>query len=434
MEENKEFGKTELSTSTGDTYIDLINALINDELEAIDGYNDAIVKVNAANFKAEKSKCIINALNHIRDEEQEHIEELKSLLNCNKDDKFDIDAIDTTNWYDSLSSLTEDNLVKNVASGLNKKVLTFAILTANNPLEQFISEDDKTLLKTDRKAYNIIKNKELKDLLKLGKINISGKEYPISYSQITGHYGDLPEKSFFIYNITLNQAKNFAQQFAQESFIFGDNREGQHSVSTYVAKINKTGDKILDYVQKETLDAPSITPNKDSEGNDQYYSQKRTFKFSFPFSGKAFDKFTEDLTDVWDIENEGSFRDSLKEYATGSYLFNKRKSAYHNLLTEAADIDSPEYFKAMLKAYRGLSKRNNGWAVVYGFTKNKKFTPLDPIYKDNFNSLQDVVKGLKTKEKGQTDVEVYTLYKDKLNSVKDTLIKKGLLKEDLDEK
>lgn len=359
-------------------------------------------------------------------------------------------AVDKVNsfssLYDTLSNLNENNFVKNVAAGMNKKVRTFAILTANNPMEQFLSQEDQEVLNRNRDRYNWFKNVELKAQLKGAAINFSNKEYPVSYSIVSGYYNELPEKSLFIYNITLNQAKYIAGCYKQESFIFGDNRDGQHLVQVYVAKINKTNTKILDYVSMESLSSPDISVKYDETGKPIGFTQKRTFKFSFPFTPDSFNQFTEDLTDVWAIKNEKCFEDSLKEYYTGSRLFQKRCSAYiHDnansytnkaTLSEAAKTsidDNPDYYKALLKAYNGLIKRNNGWACVYGFTKNNKFVALDPIYKDDVKSLQNIVKGLRTREHGKTDVEVYTIYKDKLETVKNILIKKGLLKKDFTE-
>lgn len=51
----------------------VINALIQDEYEAIDGYNNAIEQFNDnANVKA--------VLEHIKEEELEHIDELRKLI------------------------------------------------------------------------------------------------------------------------------------------------------------------------------------------------------------------------------------------------------------------------------------------------------------------------------------------------------------------
>lgn len=84
----------------------------------------------------------------------------------------------------------------------------------------------------------------------------------------------------------------------------------------------------------------------------------------------------------------------------------------------------------MYKAYKALSKRKTGYAAVYGYSKNKKFTPLLSI-KDSQDELNKVVDSLKTREKGATDVTVYTLFKNKLDDVETLLKEKGLLKESL---
>lgn len=92
--------------------------------------------------------------------------------------------------------------------------------------------------------------------------------------------------------------------------------------------------------------------------------------------------------------------------------------------------DSEDYINAMYKAYKALSRRKTGYAAVYGYSKNKKFTPLLSI-KDSQDELNKIVNSLKTREKGATDVTVYTLFKDKLDDVETLLKEKGLLKESL---
>lgn len=55
----------------------IIEDLIKDENEAIDGYNKAIKYL--VNSKLENSK-VLNVLEHIKEEELEHIKELKEIL------------------------------------------------------------------------------------------------------------------------------------------------------------------------------------------------------------------------------------------------------------------------------------------------------------------------------------------------------------------
>lgn len=94
--------------------------------------------------------------------------------------------------------------------------------------------------------------------------------------------------------------------------------------------------------------------------------------------------------------------------------------------------ETEDYINAMYKAYEALKNRKNAYAAVYGYRKDKKFIPLLSI-KDSQAELTKVVDGLKTREKGQTDVIVYTLFKNNLDGAEDTLKSKGLLKESLKE-
>ena len=95
--------------------------------------------------------------------------------------------------------------------------------------------------------------------------------------------------------------------------------------------------------------------------------------------------------------------------------------------------DSDDYVNAMYKAYKELKNRKTGYAAVYGYKKDNKFNKFIPLLsvKDSQDELSKVVDSLKTKEKGKTDVSVYTLFKNKLDDAEELLKEKGLLKENL---
>ena len=449
-DQDLKFGADELNVNTGDNYINLLNTLINDEVEAVNSYNDAINKVNVSNFK--DSQRIVAVLNHIRSEELEHINELKDLVSYYNEKDTPIDDVTISDWYDALSSLNENNLVKNVAAGLNKKVMTFAILTADNPSIKYLTNEERKDYLRDPVAYNSKKTAELKADLKDRAINTISKEgddvsYRLPYIKINGRYSQFevknlngkiikmpPEHSFMLINVSLADASALAEKYKQQSFIFGKNEEDEHEVYTYTARYSEARKEILGYNQQDVLADSTADPSV-PEATD-FYSQSRHYKWSFQFSDldTAFNDYNvDDVNEVWPVYDDKSTKEPINDPSIYKNRL-RRHTAYRQPITEAKlNISSPEYFKSMLKAYKGLSKRNNGWACVYGFTKNNKFIPLDPIYKDDVKSLQDIVKDLKTKEKGISDVEVYTIYKDKLNGVKDLLISKGLLDENLDE-
>lgn len=62
-----------------------IEFLIKDENEAIDGYDKQIKLVQNSNIDENKKIVIINTLQHIKEEELEHIEELKKLQGAKED-------------------------------------------------------------------------------------------------------------------------------------------------------------------------------------------------------------------------------------------------------------------------------------------------------------------------------------------------------------
>lgn len=94
--------------------------------------------------------------------------------------------------------------------------------------------------------------------------------------------------------------------------------------------------------------------------------------------------------------------------------------------------NTEEYLKALHKAYTELSKRKNGYAAIYGYTRkdNKKFSPFNPpILKDSHEDLVSFTRQFQSKPKGRVDIEPVVLYKNSLEWVEDILKEHGLLKE-----
>lgn len=69
---NEELSKTTLQS--------VVNALIEDEVEAIDGYEKAKTELLNSDVSSEKYDEAFKVFEHIIAEEEEHIEELKDLL------------------------------------------------------------------------------------------------------------------------------------------------------------------------------------------------------------------------------------------------------------------------------------------------------------------------------------------------------------------
>ena len=152
---------------------------------------------------------------------------------------------------------------------------------------------------------------------------------------------------------------------------------------------------------------------------------------------EAGESLSESLTLNEDIEQELKdyikwCKDNGKEPKDGASLdayFEKDKkldeAKYKTPMNESED-----YINAMYKAYKELSKRKGGYAAVYGYRKGKTFVPFLAL-KDSQEDLKKLSDSLKTREKGQNDVIVYTLFKDNLEGAKELLKNKGLLKENL---
>ena len=107
--------------------------------------------------------------------------------------------------------------VKKALFGDNtEKIKIWAILTPENPHGELPEKPEYT-----EKQNAVYAREENNRLLKdfkavLRKLGIR------NYTKISGSYGN-KERSFIIYNITLNEAKYLASMYEQQSFFFGTN-------------------------------------------------------------------------------------------------------------------------------------------------------------------------------------------------------------------
>lgn len=82
VEEEPQIDQTNVNTAQEDyDWKSVVQGLIEDENEAIDGYDKAIKYITNANFVDEVVRtAYVEKLNHIKNEELEHIKELKEIL------------------------------------------------------------------------------------------------------------------------------------------------------------------------------------------------------------------------------------------------------------------------------------------------------------------------------------------------------------------
>src|SRR5574344_3076243 len=100
----------------------------------------------------------------------------------------------------------------NIMRGLVPSVKTFSILTAENP--NGIEQD---------KDNNRIKNKELEKRL---------RSMNLGFIKVKGQYAS-EENSFFIPNITKDEALSLGKMFSQKSIIYGEKTtEGEYDTMT----------------------------------------------------------------------------------------------------------------------------------------------------------------------------------------------------------
>ena len=176
----------------------------------------------------------------------------------------------------------------------------------------------------------------------------------------------------------------------------------------------------------------------EAKKNNQTFKVRRSDKEGYRYRVDVSPILVEDINDKKDIkkdldnylkwckDNNKKAEDSksLEEFTNSTQVI---KESYKTPVN-----DSDEYVNAMYKAYKELKNRKNGYAAVYGYMKDKKFTPLLAI-KDSQTELNNIVKSLRTREKGKTDVTVYTLFKNNLEGAEEMLKEKGLIKKSLKE-
>ena len=152
------------------------------------------------------------------------------------------------------------SIFANIMRGLVPSVKTFSILTAENP--NGIEQDKDT---------NRIKNQELEKRL---------RSMNLGFIKVKGQYGS-EENSFFIPNITKDEALNLGKMFSQESIIYGEKTtEGEYDTMTI--QMIYTDERFGDISGERKV---FINMNN----ADDYYSKVKGRKFQIPFFDEDFD-------------------------------------------------------------------------------------------------------------------------------------------------
>lgn len=183
--------------------------------------------------------------------------------------------------------------LKSSLLGFNDKVLTFAIGTSMNPMG------------------NRLSSRENEELLKSFKRYLADSGY--QYIQIQGKYRDI-EKSFVIFNISIEMAKKLFLKYNQESFIFCQKKKPGEVTYEYWEKPENGN-----YSKKE-----SATKINNQSQADDYYSRLHDYKFNIDFNfedeNKVFDKL-EKLTEEDMKFLEKFTNDKLAGF--GTYMHNR---------------------------------------------------------------------------------------------------------------
>jgi hypothetical protein len=165
----------------------------------------------------------------------------------------------------TINERTSYSRVASIMRGLVPNVKTFAFLTAENPFgEQADSE-------TNKKA-----NADLEK--KLRSMNLG-------FTKVKGQYG-VKENSFFVPNITKEEALMLGKSFSQESIIYGEEKD-KENYDGMNFKMIYTDDRFGEVVGER-----DIFINMDN--SEDYYTAVKGRKFQIPFFDDEFlkSKFT----------------------------------------------------------------------------------------------------------------------------------------------
>lgn len=159
--------------------------------------------------------------------------------------------------------------------GVNNKVKTFGIITAENPMGMKLTRRE-----------NQERNNALNSYL---------AERQFLYCRVKGKYGDNIEHPCMVYNVSVEDLKYIGKVFGQESFIYAEivYEQGQPRV-------------IFSFYEKDSSESEyRFIENKDvyvpidKEAKDVFTAIGRNFKFNIPF-----DIFNEAINKFNDLINE----------------------------------------------------------------------------------------------------------------------------------
>lgn len=156
---------------------------------------------------------------------------------------------------DYITEVSRQQKAQQALNGWNASIKTMAILTSENPRYEEHSDGENT--NNNQRRENLEKD------LKLGNY---------AWFPVKGQYGG-KEKSYIVYNISLDDALYLGRKFGQESIIFIDGSHCEYWEQSGDGKYSKTHER-------------EMSQRLDMTNADDYYTQvSRAFKFQIPFFG-----------------------------------------------------------------------------------------------------------------------------------------------------
>lgn len=180
--------KEDKSLLDSDNYQDVIQFLINDENEAIDGYNKAKDRLSSLLSEDEYTKYL-EVIEHIISEENEHIEELTKVLNG--------EPVDLNHGKDSNEDEPEEITESSPVDSLDKDVMTDIEYIVKSFKEDNKSDED--ILDEIKSRINDLDDGVLEDIMSselysFMKDNEEGKE--VDFDSLISRMSDIFEEDY----------------------------------------------------------------------------------------------------------------------------------------------------------------------------------------------------------------------------------------------
>jgi hypothetical protein len=222
--------------------------------------------------------------------------------------------------------------LKKTLSGVESGVRSFAILTAENPMGEKLSNRE-----------NNIRREQLKSILRNGLYQ---------FIQVKGQYGSL-ENPVVILNINKEEALGIGDDFVQESIIFARNYFDSIEFQYWGRK--------SEYHTLELLDTADYYVMKDDA--EDFYTRRKGWKFNVPFS--IFESINEIYSNRFRDLNRSTLREIENIHERIVTEENKTKKHFYHLRGVVNSLLEKQPMKIVNKSYDKLSEYDSSFKAYW---------------------------------------------------------------------